>query len=470
MSSRDKKAAPVSRAALGGAADPRLVSFNASISFDRHFWREDIAGSVAHVEMLAAQEIIPAEDAAELVRGLAEVAKEIEAGELPFFDELEDIHTHVERRLAEIVGEEIAGKLHTGRSRNDQVALDERLFLVRACNEIDHALREVQRALVGQAEAHTATLMPGYTHLQRAQPITLGHHLLAYVEMLDRDRGRFSDLLRRAAVSPLGSGALASTSLPIDRERVAKSLGLRGITRNSLDAVSSRDALLEFLSACAIAQVHLSRLCEEISLWASTEFGFIELSDAFCTGSSLMPQKRNPDVAELVRGKAGRVIGDLVALLTTVKGLPLAYNKDLQEDKEPLLDARHTLLASCEALAPMIATAEFRPEAMAAALEHGEPCATDAVEFLVSRGVPFRSAHELLGKMAKAVRDEGRRLADLQKEELSRWHLALAEADGIFDPRSSVEARAVIGGPAPQRVEAEVRRWKEILGETAAKE
>lgn len=463
MSSRRKKAAPVSRAALAGKADPRLVAFNASISFDRQLWREDIAGSVAHVEMLGAQGIIPEEDAARLIDGLARVAKEIEAEKLPFTDELEDIHTHVERRLAELVGEEVAGKLHTARSRNDQVALDERLFLVRACHEVDAALASLQRALVDQAEVHAASLMPGYTHLQRAQPITLGHHLLAYVEMLQRDRERFGDLRRRAAVSPLGSGALASTRLPIDRMRVARSLGLGGITRNSLDAVSSRDSLLEFLSAAAIAQVHLSRLCEEISLWASQEFAFVELSDAFCTGSSLMPQKRNPDVAELVRGKAGRVIGGLVGLLTVVKGLPLAYNKDLQEDKEPLLDARRTLLDSCGALAPMIATARFRPEAMAAALERGEPCATDAVEFLVAEGMPFRKAHELLGAMARSVREEGRRLADLGPEELAGWHPALAEAKGLFDPARSVRARNLVGGPAPRRVAAEVKRWKRLL-------
>lgn len=291
---------PVSRAALKGRADPRLISFNASIDVDRHLWREDIAGSVAHAEMLGATGIIPEEDAAELVKGLAQVARELERGELPFSDELEDIHTHVERRLSEIVGPEVSGRLHTGRSRNDQVALDERLMLVRFAHEADEAIAALQKALVDQAEIHAASPMPGYTHLQRAQPITLGHHLLAYVEMFERDRGRFADARKRAGVSPLGSGALASTSLPIDRQRVADSLGLDGITQNSLDGVASRDALLEFLGGYSIAMVHLSRLAEEVILWATEEFGFIDLDDGFCTGSSLMPQKKNPDRKSVV--------------------------------------------------------------------------------------------------------------------------------------------------------------------------
>lgn len=461
--SRDDKPGAVSRAALAGRADPRLVSFNASIDVDRHLWREDIAGSVAHAEMLGATGIIPEADSRRLVAGLAQVAREIEQGQLAWSDELEDIHTHVERRLVEIVGADVAGRLHTGRSRNDQVALDERLLLVRLAHEADAALAGMQRALVDQAEVYADAPMPGYTHLQRAQPITLGHHLLAYCEMFERDRGRFADARRRAAVSPLGSGALASTSLPIDRRRVADALGLPGITTNSLDGVSSRDALLEFLSVYAIAQVHLSRLAEEVILWASEEFGFVELDDAFCTGSSLMPQKKNPDVAELARGKAGRVIGDLVALLTVVKGLPLAYNKDLQEDKEPLLDAHRTLLASFDAMTGTIATARFRRERMAAALERGEPCATDAAEWLVAQGVPFREAHEVVGRMARQTRDAGRRMADLSEEELVAHHPAFAGAPAIFDPMRSLEARNLPGGPAPARVRAEVGRWKKRL-------
>lgn len=460
---RKSRAGAVSRAALAGRADPRLVSFNASIDVDRQLWREDIAGSIAHAEMLGACGIIPKADADKLVKGLARVAREIERGEMEWSEELEDIHTHVERRLGEIVGPHVAGRLHTARSRNDQVALDERLFLVRAAHEADLAIRNLQRALVAQAEIHAGSPMPGYTHLQRAQPITLGHHLLAYCEMFERDRGRFADARKRAAVSPLGSGALAATSLPIDRERVAQALGLSGITANSLDGVSARDALLEFLSAYAIAQVHLSRLAEEVCLWASEEFGFVHLDDAFCTGSSLMPQKRNPDVAELARGKAGRVIGDLVALLTVVKGLPLAYNKDLQEDKEPVLDAHRTLLASFDAMAGTIATATFRTERMAEALERGEPCATDAAEWLVSRGVPFREAHEIVGRMAREARIAGRRLAELSEEELAAYHPAFAGAPPIFDPMRSLRARDLPGGPAPRRVAAEVRRWKRLL-------
>ncbi|WP_373044413.1 argininosuccinate lyase [Vulgatibacter sp.] len=460
---QSKKAGAVSRAALAGKADPRLISFNASIDVDRHLWREDIAGSVAHAEMLGATGIIPQADADKLVKGLARVAREIERGEMQWSEELEDIHTHIERRLGEIVGPKVAGRLHTARSRNDQVALDERLFLVRAAHEADLAIRALQQALVAQAEVHAGTIMPGYTHLQRAQPITLGHHLLAYCEMFERDRGRFADARERAAVSPLGSGALAATSLPIDRQRVAGALGLSGITTNSLDGVSSRDALLEFLSAYAIAQVHLSRLAEEVCLWATEEFGFIDLDDGFCTGSSLMPQKKNPDVAELARGKAGRVIGDLVMLLTVVKGLPLAYNKDLQEDKEPVLDAHRTLLASFDATAGMIATARFREERMAAALERGEPCATDAAEWLVAQGVPFREAHEIVGRMARETRDAGRRLAELSEAELVAYHPAFGGAPAIFDPRRSLAARDLPGGPAPKRVAAEVRRWKRVL-------
>jgi argininosuccinate lyase len=454
----------VSRAALSAPADGRLVSFNSSIDVDRRLFREDLAGSIAHVEALAAAGIVPAEDARAIVAGLRTVGEELEAGRLPFRDELEDIHTHVERRLEELVGPEVAGRLHTARSRNDQVALDEVLWLRRATADVDRALGELQRALVDQAERHAADPMPGYTHLQRAQPITLGHHLLAHVEALERDRGRFADCARRHALSPLGSGALAATTLPIDREQVARALGLSGVTRNSIDAVSARDGLLEFLAGAAIAGVHLSRLAEELCLWATSEFGFVELSDAFCTGSSLMPQKRNPDVAELVRGKAGRLVGDLVTLLAVVKGLPLAYDKDLQEDKRPALDAWETLVAAAGALAGLVGTARFLPERLRAALEDGEPCATDAAEHLVAAGVPFRRAHELVGTMVREARERGLRLADLPAEVLSAYHPALAAAEGLFDPERSLARRDVIGGPAPVRVREEVRRWRERLG------
>ncbi len=458
----ERNGGAVSRAALSAPADGRLVSFNASIDVDRRLFREDVAGSIAHVEALAAAGIVPAEDAAAIVGALRTIEGELAEGKLPFREELEDIHTHVERRLAELVGPEVAGKLHTARSRNDQVALDEILWLQRAVCETDRALAELQRALVGQAERHAGDPMPGYTHLQRAQPITLGHHLLAHVEALERDRGRFRDCARRHARSPLGSGALAATTLPIDREHAARTLGLDGVTRNSLDGVSARDGLLEFLAAAAIAGVHLSRFAEELCLWATLEFGFVVLDDAFCTGSSLLPQKRNPDVAELVRGKAGRLIGDLVTLLAVVKGLPLAYDKDLQEDKRPALDAHETLVDSARVLAGLVESARFVPERMRAALHEGEVCATDAAERLVAAGVPFRKAHELLGAMVREARERGMRLADLPPETLAAYHPALAEP-GLFDPEMSLARRDVVGGPAPARVREEVRRWREQL-------
>jgi argininosuccinate lyase len=454
----------VSRAALSAPADERLVSFNASIDVDRRLFREDIAGSIAHVEALGAAGIVPPEDAAAIATALRTIEGELAEGRLPFRDELEDIHTHVERRLEELVGPELSGKLHTARSRNDQVALDEVLWLRRATADVDAALADLQRALVEQADRHAADPMPGYTHLQRAQPVTVGHHLLAHVEALERDRGRFADGARRHARSPLGSGALAATTLPIDRERVARELGLAGVTRNSIDGVSARDGLLEFLAAAAIAGVHLSRLAEEVCLWASFEFGFLVLDDAFCTGSSLMPQKRNPDVAELVRGKAGRLIGDLVTLLAVVKGLPLAYDKDLQEDKRPALDAHETLVAAAGALAGLVGTARFVPERLRAALDDGEPCATDAAEHLVAAGVPFRKAHELVGGLVRDARGRGVRLADLPPETLASYHPALADAAGLFDPEASLARRDVIGGPAPARVREEVARWHERLG------
>src|SRR5512144_3109390 len=330
------KAKPVSRAALAGEADPRLVALSVSIQDDGALFDEDIRGSRAHVAMLAAQGIIPKAVAKRLDAGLARVRAEFAAGKIVHDPALEDVHTHVERRLGDLVGKD-AGYLHAGRSRNDQVALDERLFVVGACDRVDAALVGLMRALLGQASRHERTVLPGYTHLQRAQPVSLAHHLLAHVEALGRDRQRFAEVRRRAAVSPLGSGALAGSTLPLDREGTARALGLDGVTQNSLDAVSDRDSAIELVFACALAAVHLSRIGEEIVLWTTKEFGFMTLADAFATGSSLMPQKKNPDVGELARGRAGRAIGDLVALLAIVKNLPLSYNRDTQEDKRPLL-------------------------------------------------------------------------------------------------------------------------------------
>jgi argininosuccinate lyase len=435
-----------------------------SIHEDAALHPQDIRGSQAHVAMLAAQGIVPAAAARRIRRGLDRVRREFGAGEIRHDPALEDVHTHAERRLGELVGR-AAGYLHAGRSRNDQVALDERLFAVESCDRIDAALVGLMRALLGQARRHERTLLPGYTHLQRAQPVSLAHHLLAYVEMLGRDRERFAEVRRRAAISPLGSGALAGTTLRLDRERVARELGLDGVTRNSLDAVSDRDSAIELTFACALASVHLSRLGEEIVLWTTREFGFMELDDSFATGSSLMPQKKNSDVAELARGRAGTAIGDLVALLAIVKGLPLAYNRDLQEDKRPLLGAPRMLVETLEALAGAVETARFQPDRMREALEGGEALATDAAELLVERGVPFREAHEAVGQAAAFATAAGRGLASLSVAEWRRFHPRFDRAVlRCFDPVRSVARRDLPGGPAPRRVAAELRRWEKALG------
>ena len=455
---------PVSRAALSGEADPRLVRMSVSIHEDAALHPQDIRGSQAHVAMLAAQGIVPPAAARAIRRGLDQVRREFESGAIRHDPRLEDVHTHAERRLGELVGR-AAGYLHAGRSRNDQVALDERLFIVEACDRASEAAAGLMRALLGQARRHERTLLPGYTHLQRAQPVTLAHHLLAHVEMLGRDRERLGEVRRRAAISPLGSGALAGTTLKLDRERVARELGLDGVTRNSLDAVSDRDSAIELVFACALCAVHLSRLGEEIVLWTTREFGFMELDDSFATGSSLMPQKKNSDVAELARGRAGTALGDLVALLAIVKSLPLAYNRDLQEDKRPLLGAPRMLVETLEALAGAVETARFQPERMRAALEGGESLATDAAEWLVERGVPFREAHEAVGKAAAFASAAGRPLAGLSVAEWRRFHRRFDR--GVlrcFDPERSVARRDLPGGPAPRRVAAELRRWEKLLG------
>jgi argininosuccinate lyase len=453
------------RGRFSAALDAVVARLNASIGFDRRLAPEDVAGSIAHARMLGEQGIIPKGDAAKIADALPSVLEDFEAGKIPEDPRLEDVHMHIESALIERIGD--AGRrLHTGRSRNDQVALDLRLYLVkRAIPDLDAALGALMAALVVQARDHVETLMPGYTHLQRAQPVVLAHHLLAYVEMFDRDRGRLADARRRADVSPLGSGALAATPFGIDRKAVAKALGLSGITRNSMDAVGSRDAALEVLSAIAIAMTHLSRLSDEVILWASAEFGFVALDDAFCTGSSIMPQKKNPDVAELCRGKAGRTYGNLMTLLTVLKGLPMAYNKDLQEDKEPLFDSVDTARDCFTAMAGLMRTARFRPEPMRRALDAAFPTATDAADFLVERGVPFREAHEVVGALVAHCAAEDLVLTDLSVADLKRFHPKFdAEVLRRLDPEHSLKARDVVGGPAPRRVAAEVRRWSKRLG------
>lgn len=461
------RAKPVSRAALSGEADPRLVALSVSIQDDGALYAEDVRGSQAHVSMLAAQGIVPQAVARRLVKALDQVRAEFAAGKIAFDPALEDVHTHVERRLGELTGKD-AGYLHAGRSRNDQVGLDERLFIVGACDRCDAALARLQRALLGPARAHERTLLPGYTHLQRAQPVSLAHHLLAYVEMLGRDRARLAEVRARAAISPLGSGALAGTTLPLDREAVARALGLAGVTRNSLDAVSDRDSAIELLFAVALAAVHLSRLGEEIVLWTTREFGFMTLDDAFATGSSLMPQKKNPDVGELARGRAGRAIGDLVTLLTIVKNLPLSYNRDLQEDKRPLLGGPEALVLTTDALAGAVATATFHADRMEEALGGGEALATDAAEYLVERGVPFRHAHEAVGAAAKLASRLGKPLSALTAAEWKGVHPRF-EKDVLrcFDARRSLRRRELPGGPGPKAVRAELRRWEKALAERA---
>jgi argininosuccinate lyase len=461
---KNSKAKPVSRAALSGEADPRLVAMSVSIQDDAALYEEDIRGSRAHVAMLAAQGIVPESAARNIDAGLEKVRQEFKAGKIRFDPKLEDVHTHVERRLGELVGGD-AGYLHAARSRNDQVALDERLFIVGACTRCDAALAGLQRALVVQARAHERTLLPGYTHLQRAQPVSLAHHLLAYVEMLGRDRDRFADVKRRASISPLGAGALAGTTLPIDRKKTAAALGFAEVTQNSLDAVSDRDSAIELSFACAVAAMHLSRLGEEVVLWTTKEFGFMSLDDRFATGSSLMPQKKNPDVGELARGRAGAAMGDLVTLLALPKNLPLSYNRDLQEDKRPLVAGPRMLVETLDALAGAVETATFHAARMREALGTGEALATDAAEYLVEKGVPFREAHEAVGAAAAFASREGRGISQLAPAEWRSFHPRF-EPDVIlrFDPAASLKRREIPGAPGPREVGKQLKRWEKALG------
>jgi argininosuccinate lyase len=454
----------ISRAALAGAADPLLVRYNASIDVDKKLYKHDIRGSRAHAKMLAKQKIIPTADQKAIDAGLQEVEGMIDRGEMTWSLELEDIHTHVERALQKKIGA-AAGRLHTGRSRNDQVALDVRLYLTQeAAPRLIASIEGIMKALVRKARAHEGAILPGYTHMQRAQPMLLAHHLLAYVEMFSRDAGRVRDARARADECPLGAGALAATPFPIDREAVAKELGFARVTRNSMDSVSARDALLELMSACAIAMTHLSRLAEELVLWSTTEFQFVELDDAYCTGSSIMPQKRNPDAAELARGKVGRVVGDLIALMTAVKGLPLAYNKDLQEDKQSLFDAVDATTDTFDVMTGVVATMRVRTDRMLSAVNDGFLLSTDLADYLVDSGMPFREAHHVVGALVRELYTAGKKFSDLTDAELKAVHPMLdAGARARLDPRESLRRRNVIGGPAPERVAAELDRWEDSL-------
>jgi argininosuccinate lyase len=441
-----------------GALDPVAAALNASIAFDRRLLPHDVAGSIAHAEMLAAQGLISAQDVVAIVGGLRSVAARLASGELRWDAALEDVHMNVEARLIDEIGD--AGRrLHTARSRNDQVATDLRLYTLAAAARLIAAIDELRRALVTQARKHVDTLMPGYTHLQRAQPVRLAHHLLAYDAMLERDRGRIADAATRADVSPLGSGALAATTLPIDRERVAASLGFHGVTRNSLDAVGDRDFAIELVAAIALAQNHLSRLGEELVLWTTSEFGFVRIGEAYCSGSSLMPQKMNPDLAELLRGKVGRTIGAWVTLMTVVKGLPLAYNKDLQETQEPLYDAVETLEACLAVARGMIASLEFDTARLRAAIDEGYLVATELADYLVTKGVAFREAHDVAGHLVRLASERKVELTGLALDDLRAVHPAFAaDVSDWLDPARAVDRRDLPGGPARGRVIAEIDR------------
>jgi argininosuccinate lyase len=432
--------------------DPTAQAFTASLSFDRRLWPYDLAGSAAWARALHRAGLLGADELDTIRRGLDLVRAELESGQFPFRDELEDIHMNIERRLVELVGP-VGGKLHTGRSRNDQIALDERLYLRDVTARVDGGLRRVQEALLDRAEEHLTAPMPGYTHLQRAQPILVSHHLLAYVYMLQRDRGRFGSALARASVLPLGSAALAGTAFAIDREALARDLGFAGPTMNSLDAVSDRDFVLEFLAAAAVLGVHLSRLAADLTLWATAEFGFVEFSDAFATGSSIMPQKKNPDVAELVRGKCGRLTGNLVAVLTTMKGLPLTYNSDMQEDKAPLFDSVDTVDAVLAVMPPLLRSLTFRIDRMREAAGAHYATATDLADYLVRRGMPFREAHEVVGRVVRFGLERGRELGQLSLDELQGFSpLIGADVHAALTVEASLAARGVIGGTAPDSV------------------
>lgn len=440
--------------------DKFVEEFTASIEFDKRLYHQDIRGSIAHARMLGKQGIIPMADVEEIIHGLQEILRQIEAGQFDFSVSLEDIHMNIEARLSQKIGE--AGKrLHTGRSRNDQVALDIRLYLRDELVEISAYIDLLIDSLIYQAEENLGVIMPGYTHLQTAQPILFSHHMLAYVEMLRRDKGRMEDCLKRANVMPLGAGALAGTTFPIDREYVAELLDFPEPTRNSLDSVSDRDFALEFLAAASILMMHLSRFSEELILWSTSEFHFIDLSDAFCTGSSIMPQKKNPDVPELVRGKTGRVYGNLMALLTVMKSLPLAYNKDMQEDKEPLFDTIDTVKGSLKIFADMVREMNVNAQTMRAAAGRGFSTATDVADYLVRKGMPFRDAHEVVGKAVRYCVENGKDLAELT---MAEWQVFSAKIDEdicvAITLEASVNARRATGGTALERVEAEIERAK----------
>ncbi|HRX53981.1 MAG: argininosuccinate lyase [Verrucomicrobiales bacterium] len=440
-----------------------LQRFSESVSFDWRLYSYDIQGSLAHAEALLAAGILPAEEHAEIGRGLREIQQEIESGTFEFREDLEDIHMNIESALTQKIGA-AGARLHTARSRNDQVALDVRLFCRHEVTVIMELVKELQWALVECAKRHEGAVIPGYTHLQRGQPVLFAHHLLAYVEMLERDRGRLGDARERINVMPLGSGALAGSTIVLDRELVARLLGFPRVTRNSMDAVSDRDFIAETLFTLALVGTHLSRLSEDIVLWVSAEFGFVELSDAHTTGSSLMPQKKNPDIAELTRGKTGRLYGNLMSLLTTLKGLPMTYNRDLQEDKEPLFDSIDTIKMCLRINAEMIGAMKVREDRTRAAT--GDPflLATDLADHLVLQGVPFRQAHEVIGRLTAHSLKTGVSFQDIPLETYREFSSAFGDSvHDLLDVDTALRARSGIGAPSPENVRAEIERWDETL-------
>ncbi len=441
----------------------QVEEFSASIHFDKRLYRYDIEGSIAHSRMLAACKIISDEEASRIVAGLGEIQREIERGQMDFASAQEDIHMAIEQLLMQKIGE-VGGKLHTARSRNDQICLDMRLYLRDIISQGRSLLHELQKVLVTLAEKHLEVIMPGFTHLQHAQPLLLSHHLMAYYEMFGRDDERFEGCLQRTNVLPLGSAALAGTTLPINMEWTAKYLNFPRITANSIDAVSDRDYLIEFNAAAALVMMHVSRMAEELILWSTSEFAFIEISDAFCSGSSIMPQKKNPDVPELMRGKTARVYGNLMALLTLTKALPLAYNRDLQEDKEPIFDTADTLLSTLRLLGKLLMEIRFNRERLAAMATEGFTLATDLADYLVRKGLPFRKAHHVIGQLVQHCLHLGKELAECSLEELKSFHKAFDhDVFPFLEVNSVIERRTSLGGTAPSRVQEAIERaWKEL--------
>ncbi|WP_046178569.1 argininosuccinate lyase [Domibacillus tundrae] len=445
------------------SAEEWVDEFGASISFDQELVFEDIEGSIAHVTMLGETGILTTEEMDQIKSGLEALKKKVEAGEIEFSVSLEDIHLNLEKALIDSIGP-VGGKLHTGRSRNDQVATDMHLYLKKQVKDIIGLISQFQSVLVEKADKHKETIAPGYTHLQRAQPISFGHHLMTYFWMLQRDKERYTEALKRIDMSPLGAGALAGTTFPIDRQRSAELLGFAGVYQNSMDAVSDRDFILEFLSASSILMMHMSRFAEEIILWSSQEFRFIEMDDTFSTGSSIMPQKKNPDMAELIRGKTGRVYGNLFSLLTILKGLPLAYNKDMQEDKEGMFDTVHTVLGSLKIFAGMVDTMAVNEDRMKDAVQNDFSNATELADYLAAKGIPFREAHEITGKLVFTCIQKGCFLLDLSIEELKEASNVIEEdIYGVLSPYEAVKRRKSLGGTGFDQVENQIQAARELL-------